>query len=356
MSSTTLRDVAEFAGVSIGTASAALNNRPTVSSETRVKVIDAAISLGYPLKEAEILAQHSELSVIGLLMKQDQGEEWTIDQFYSKVQMGVTNACSANKMSVMVSFIDVDQSNRPASWPAMLDDQRIDGLLMAGVFLEEIVTKIQHRNNIPIVLLDGYCGKKDVDTIVTDNIGGARQLMDHLFDHGHEKIGLVGWNPESPPSIQDRYLGYIGSMNRKGFSQYVEPSILIRADGYKATQRLLKRYPEITAIFACNDETALGVIDAAHAMGLNVPADLSVIGFDDIQSSHEIDPPLTTIHVHKSWMGSLGVNALIERSRNPGQPKISKVISTHLVKRQTVAFVDGKQSVGNSPLNAKENR
>jgi LacI family transcriptional regulator len=74
-------------------------------------------------------------------------------------------------------------------------------------------------------------------------------------------------------------------------------------------------------------------------MGLRIPEDLSVVGFDDIQLSHEIDPPLTTVHVHKSWMGSMGVNALIERSRNPGQPKITKVVSTHLVERSTVSFV-----------------
>lgn len=350
MPSTTLRDVAELAGVSIGTASSALNNRPTVSTDTRAKVIDAAISLGYPIKDAETLAHQNKLSVVGLLLKQDQGEEWTIDQFYSKVQMGVTNACHVNKISVMFSYVEVDRSNRPASWPIMLEDQRIDALVMAGVFLDETVSRIQRSNNIPIVLLDGYSGMKSVDSVVTDNLGGARKAMDYLFEHGHQHIGLVGWNPDSPPSIQDRYLGYVGSMNVKGYSLYVEPSILFRGGGHKATHKLLKRHPEVTAIFACNDETAIGVMDAAQEMGRRIPQDLSVIGFDDIQLSHEVEPGLTTIHVHKSWMGSMGVNTLIERSRNPGQPKITKVVATHLVERETVAFIDanGKTMVNTS--------
>jgi LacI family transcriptional regulator len=336
MSSTTLRDVAELAGVSIGTASAALNNRPTVSQEARIKVVDAAVALGYPLKEQEELARQTKLSVIGLLLKQDHGRKWEINPFYSQVQLGVTDACNRNKLSIMLGNIEVDASNRPMFWPVMLEDQRVDGLILAGVFLDETVAKIQRRTNIPIVLLDGFSGELALDSVITDNLGGARQAMSHLFSHGHRKIGLVGWNPESPPSIQDRYLGYIGAMNVHGYELFVEPSVLFRHGGYEGTKRLLTRHPEITAIFACNDETGVGVMDAAHELGLQVPDGLSVVGFDDIALPQDVDRPITTIHVHKTWMGTMTVSTLIERSRNPDQPKITKVVSTYLVDRDTV--------------------
>lgn len=337
MPSTTLRDVADLAGVSIGTASAALNNRPTVSSDTRAKVVDAAISLGYPIKETSAFIQQGQLSVIGLLMKHDQGGEWTVNQFYSQIQMGITNACNASNISVMVSFVDVDSSDRPISWPVMLNDQRLDGLVMAGIFLDETVAKIQRASHFPIVLLDGYSNNRYVDSVIPDNVGGARQVMQHLFANGHQHIGLVGWNPDSPPSVQDRYLGYVSAMNGKGYPFHIEVSSLNRENGYKAALRLLENDAQVTAIFGCNDETAIGVIDAAQEKGLRVPQDLSVVGFDDIQLSHEIDPPLTTIHVHKSWMGTIGISTLIDRARNPKQPRITRVISTHLVNRKTVA-------------------
>jgi DNA-binding LacI/PurR family transcriptional regulator len=335
-SSPTLQDVADLAGVSIGTASSALNNRPTVLPETRGRVIDAAMSLGYPIKSEMAAGVKTDLKVIGLLIKHDVGHAWRVNPFYSQIQLGIANACNANNISLMFSNIEVDQSNRPVNWPVMLTKRQVDGLILAGTFLDDTVSLIQSRVDIPMVLVDSYSTKLACDSIITDNWGGARQAVEHLIAYGHRAIGLIGWNPDSPPSIQGRKEGYMGMLSQLGLPSFIESSPLTREDGYDAALRLCAIHPEVTALFVCNDETAIGVIEGLGAIDRRVPEDVSVIGFDNIEMAQTVEPPLTTVHVHKSWMGSMGVHTLIERFANPDQPKVTKLVSTYLVERGSV--------------------
>jgi LacI family transcriptional regulator len=102
-------------------------------------------------------------------------------------------------------------------------------------------------------------------------------------------------------------------------------------------QRLMKRAPQVTAVFACNDASALGVLSGARDLGVDVPYDLSVVGFDNIAMAGEIIPALTTVHVHKTWMGILGVRQLLARAREPAHPKVTVTLDTELVIRESVA-------------------
>ena len=147
-STTTLREVAEMAGVSIGTASQALNNRPNVSPETRARVMDAAITLGY---HKDIHNNHVEnpISVIGMLVKHDYGLEVTVNPFYSHVERGVERECRLRNIGLMYSSIEVDHQNRPVIWPSMISEQRVDGLLLIGTFIEDTVEQVQRRIQNP---------------------------------------------------------------------------------------------------------------------------------------------------------------------------------------------------------------
>lgn len=333
----TLKEIAEIAGVSVGTVSAALNDRPSVSPETRARVMDIAVSLGYEVKPKISLAQDTKLQVIGLLIKHDLGLVWDINPFYSRIQLGVTNTCQRYNISLMVANIEVDASNHPVKWPAMIDQQRIDGLIMAGAFIDDTVQIVKRKLDLPIVLVDSYAPNLPCDSIVTDNTGGARKAVTYLIENGHRKIGLAGWNPLSPPSIHQRKRGYLEVLNEHGLQPFIVETELSRRGGQVAAWQLLKGTQKVTALFCCNDETAIGVLMGVRELGLSVPRDVSVIGFDNIDLAGETMPPLTTIHVHKSWMGSLGVQALIERVRNPQQPRITTVLTTDLIVRDTVA-------------------
>jgi LacI family transcriptional regulator len=336
----TLKEIAQYAGVSVGTASAALNNRSSVSPETKARVLDVAVSMGYTRQNR--LPTHTDshdVKVIGLLIKHDLGHFWEeTNPFYSRIQLGVSRACENNRISLMVGTIDVDKSNRPVSTPAMISDQQIDGLILAGTFIDDTVTFIRRKTDLPIVLIDSYAKDWLCDSVVTDNVGGARQAVRHLIELGHHRIGLVGWNPQSPPSIQERRQGYLEAILEHSLEPYIVPSELSREGGEAGAIELLSQPQRVSAIFSCNDLTGFGVIAGAQKLGLSVPHDLSLIGFDNIDLSKEITPAMTTIHIHKSWMGVMGVQLLLDRVRNPERPVVTMAVSVDLVMRNSVSI------------------
>jgi LacI family transcriptional regulator len=161
--------------------------------------------------------------------------------------------------------------------------------------------------------------------------------IEYLIERGHRHIGIVGSQDKSPPSILERRAAYLETIAAQGLESYVENSDLLKATGYSGTKNLLQRSPNVTAIFACNDEVATGVIQALRELGKRIPEDVSVVGFDNVDYTADLYPPLTTIHVHKTWLGRLGVRMLVERTKNPNQPQITSSLATHLVERQSVA-------------------
>lgn len=335
--SITLQDVAKLAGVSIGTASQALNNRPNVAQDTRTRVLDAARTLGYPFKENDNGVSDNPLSVIGLLTKHDYGFPFEVNAFYSYIQAGVESECRRHNLSLMFSNIEVDPANHPIMWPSMITEQRIDGLILAGTFIENTIGLLGQRVDIPIVLVDSYAPNLPFDSIVIDNVEGATTAVDYLIQQGHTHIGLIGWAKQSPPSIGERQIGYHRTLEAHNIStRHIEESGLNREEGYRAAKKLLQRAPEVTAIFACNDLTAIGAIHASREMGLTVPGDLSIIGFDNIDMAKEVTPSLTTIHVYKTWLGIFSVRQLIARAMNPEQPKTITHLMTDLVIRESV--------------------
>jgi LacI family transcriptional regulator len=332
----TLKEIAEIAGVSVGTVSGALNDKPTVSPETRARVMDIAVSLGYHSRNKSLNGSETKIGVIGLLVKHDLGQIWDPNPFYSRVQLGVTNTCQRHNISLMVANMEVDTSNHPIHWPAMIN-QPLDGLIMAGAFIDDTVQMVKRRSDLPVVLVDSYAPNLYCDSIVSDNVGGAHKAMQHLLESGHLRIGLVGWNPLSPPSISQRKQGYLEILAESGLSTFIAPSKLSKEGGQEAVRQLFCQVQQVTALFCCNDETALGAIATLRDLGLSVPEDVSVVGFDNIDMASETSPALSTIHVHKSWMGSLGVETLIARIQNPEQPKITTVLATDLIIRDTVS-------------------
>jgi LacI family transcriptional regulator len=345
-----LSDVAKLANVSLGTASQALNQRSNVSEETRAKVLEVAISLGY-LKDPVKTLHANELSVVGILTKHDVNLPASVNPFYSHIQAGVEQACREYGISLMVSAIEVDRSNRPVALPAMIKEQHPDGLLFIGTFLDDTIASIYRDLDIPIVLIDSYAPHLPYDSVVTDNRQGASLAVGYLIEQGHRHIGLIGAYDKSPPSILERREGYLGTLRQHNLVPHVKDSDLLKQPAYQATKDLLYASPEVTAIFACNDEVATGVMQAVRDTGRSVPNDISVVGFDNLASSADLYPPLTTVHIHKTWMGRLGVRLLVERAKHPDQPQSTTSLATHLVVRESVKNL----VTSSAPAGAKRN-
>ena len=343
MPSATLRDVAKRAGVSLGTASHALNNRASVLPETRERVLQAANALGYKPKEGN--GKPHDLTVIGMLTKHDFGAPVEINPFFSHVQLGVESECRARDISLMYANIEVNASNHPVVWPRMVTEGYVDGLIVVGTYINELVDGLKRKLNKPIVLVDSYAPAYGFDSVLIDNVNGAREAALHFLANGHRQVAILGSNPHSPPDILERRFSFIETMLEQGASVHVEDTRLLREECYPAALRLMQQRPEIRAYFGCNNDSAIGVVNAARDLGLEVPRDISIIGFDDIDLAAEIKPALTTVHVPKQWLGKLGVQRLIERAQHGDQPPLSITVATHLVERGTVARVGASKEV-----------
>lgn len=334
----TLRDIARLADVSLSTVSLVLNNKANVTPEMRERVLNAASSLGYRKKISANSPVATGLSTVGVLTKRRQHDQLITNPFYSYVVDGVERECQRHNINLMYANVEVDERNRTLSWPAMLLNDMVDGVIVVGTFLEEAIVDISRRTGRNLVLVDAYTsGETLFDTVVMDNFGGAVKAVSHLVENGHRHIGLIGSNPQSYPSVLERRMGYLAALAQHGITQqYIEDGMLQRPAAFEATVRLLRRHPQITAVFSCNDETAIGVMNAVRHLGYRVPDDISVVGFDDIDLAQEVMPPLTTIHVDKVLMGTMALRLLRDRMTDEEKAAIKTVITTQLISRESV--------------------
>jgi DNA-binding LacI/PurR family transcriptional regulator len=341
----TLRDVAEHADVALSTVSQALNNKPGVAPDMRRRILAAASEVGYRPKVTIELPLATDTKTIGLLTKRQNGDPLIINPFYSYIIAGAERECARHHISLMYANIEVDRQNRALAFPAMLVEARVDGVIVVGAFLEETIAHISTRASQNVVLVDAYTSDGNVfDSVLIDNVNGAIQAVSHLIANGHRNIGLIGSQPGSYPSILERRQGYLTTLAQHGLEPFIEDSPLWRSDAYEATHRLLARAPEITAIFACNDEVAIGVLNALQERGLRVPEDVSLIGFDNIDLVQEVTPALTTMHVDKVLMGVMAVRHLLDRASDPSRTPLKTLVTTQLIERASVRSISVQRS------------
>lgn len=338
----TLRDVAKHAAVALSTVSQVLNNKPNVSIEMRERVLRSAAELGYRQKITSNSPLVPQLETVGLVTKRRDGDALAINPFYSYIIAGVERECQRHNMNLMYGNIEVDTRNRSLNWPAMLVNEMIDGVIVVGAFLEEVIADISRRTGRNLILVDAYTSDETAfDSVLIDNFGGAMSAVTHLIENGHRHIGLIGSNPDSYPSVLERRRGYLTTLAQHNIqTHYIEEGLLERPEAFEATLRLLRRHPNITALFACNDNVAIGAINAARHLGYDVPNDLSIVGFDDIDLAQEIMPPLTTIHVDKVLMGTMALRLLRDRVSDPDRAAIKTVITTQLIVRDSVCRLE----------------
>lgn len=331
----TLRDIAREANVALSTVSQVLNNKPNVSPETRQHVLKVAAGLGYRAKIEANGTVTPQLSTVGLITKSRDDDPLIVNPFYSYIIAGAERECQRNNINLMYANIEVDSRNHALSFPAMLLDEIVDGVIVVGAFLEETIADISRRTNRNLVLVDAYASDDTAfDSVLIDNYRGAYTAVSYLLRLGHRNIGLIGSHPESYPSIIERRQGYLAAIQEYGIPPtYIEESRLNRSDAFAATLRLLKRATEVSAIFACNDNVAIGVMNAVRHLGLTIPGDISIVGFDDIDLAQEVMPPLTTMHVDKVFMGAMALRHLRDRVADPNRPAIKILMATQLIER-----------------------
>ena len=314
----TIKDVGKRAGVSIATVSLVISNHSRISTPTKNKVLKAIKELNYyPSRSAKGLVTKTTKN-IGFILTDDHFLK--TEPFYTNIFLGTEFVTRGSDYYVLLATINTNFSEED-SLPRFLLERSVDGVIIAGkvplLFLEKL-----SKSKIPKIFVDYYPTSGDNNVVLIDNIRGGLYATQHLIDYGHKEIAFVGGDI-THPSISDRLTGYKQALERNSVTInsnniITDEDYPARQNGYNATQKLLTRNSNITAIFTCNDAMAIGVMQYCVDNGIKIPDDISLVGFDDVEADLLLNPPLTTIRVPKVEMGSeamkLMVNVLKEKS------------------------------------------
>jgi LacI family repressor for deo operon, udp, cdd, tsx, nupC, and nupG len=331
----TIHEVAKRAGVSIATVSRVMSGQKhAVSPVTRARVMGAVDSLGYQpnsaaknlrtLRSGKILVTVPDIS----------------NPFFSPILQGIEDAALREGYSVLLGDTQHDES-REERYARMLGKKEADGLIFLGHRLPTEVTRLRQVSAgsfAPVVNGCEFSPGLGVPSVHIDNSRASFEAMDHLYTLGHRRIGVVT-GPLVSALSRDRLHGTTLRARDAGAERTLT---VLSGDfsiesGVDAGGRLLDQAAVPTAIFCFNDEMAIGVMDAARRRGLNVPTDLSVVGFDDIRFSRHLSPPLTTIAQPMRAIGEGCVQLLLEILRGQSVAPVSVTLPHRLVVRATTA-------------------
>ena len=327
----TIKDVARESGVNISTVSRALNNSYGVSHQTREHVAAVAARLNYrPNRVARGLVTGRSHS-LGLILSDIR------NPFFAEVARGAEDAARAGNCDLVLCNSDLD-ADKQMHYVRSLLEKRIDGILMNSVSALSREQQAQlTASDVPIVLLNRPASNREFSTVCADNEAGGAMAARYLLGLGHRKIAhLTG--PKQHGNLSDRTRGFVRTLQaaKNAIHPIVRYGKFNFAGGADLTRKLLDAHPDITAIFAANDVMAFGVVKAALERGLRIPEDLSLIGFDNIEFSGIVHPPLTTIHQPKYEMGQAAVEILLRMARERDKRIAEhRLLGVEMIERQS---------------------
>jgi len=333
----TIKDVARKAGVAVGTVSRVVNNRPDVNEELRALVLRTAEELNYrPNARARSLARNSSTLLSFILSNRD-----FLHPFHSHVLQGVQEFCEEAGYFVMYTRFRYASELKPADIalpPVLQIHGMTDCVVLAGVNYENFTQALEARDIPYILLANNFVSSKPRppwDQVRFDDAAGAAEATRYLIQLGHKHIWYIG--DVALPWYRTRYSAYAREMekaNLKARAQTLALSDDRFVNGLKSVQALLDQKAPLTAIFAGTDDVAFGAWEALRQRGLEVPRDVSLIGFDDQQGALRV-PSLTSVRVDTSEVGRQLAKMAIAKiaARDKAIPEV--LLATKLMKRET---------------------
>lgn len=331
----TIRDVAREAGVSVATVSRVLNDSGAVREETRRRIEDVARRLRYTPNSAARSLSTRKTRTIGVLLPDLHGE------FFSEVIRGIDQVVQAAGWHLLVSSSHNEQAAIEAALRAMRG--RVDGLLVMTPDLDPHALAANLPEQLPVVLLNCGVDDRTYDSVNIDNYAGARAEAEHVLGLGHRRIGLIT-GPERNHDARERLRGVLDVLAAAGAAPRTEwrvPGDFSERSGYEAAERILAAADRPTALIAANDSMAIGALGALRERGIRVPAEMTVVGFDDIPIARYVAPPLTTVRVTIPALGERSTRRLFAAMRSNGRQEcVQELLPTELVVRNSCAAVE----------------
>jgi LacI family transcriptional regulator, galactose operon repressor len=323
----TIQDVAKTAGVSVSTVSRVLNGKLDVASETQDRIRSVIDDLGYTTNLAARSMRSFKKNMVGLIMPD------IAYPFAVEVMKGVNRAIAESEFDLIVYTTgDVRKSGRASheqKYVSLLNNSITDGTIIVAPVTGEFSTEA------PIVSIDPLMSDPNYPSVHATNHQGATEVMNYLMGLGHKRIGFISGRAELESSNR-RWMGYRDALEQAGLP--VAEELIASGDyttetGVKCARELLSLEKRPTAIFASNDQTAMGVFQAAQEMGVRIPEDLSVVGFDNIMDSKYMG--LTTVDQFISEMGFVATQMLIKLINGEALDSQTYKMQTRLVVRNS---------------------
>jgi LacI family transcriptional regulator len=332
-----LRDVARQAKVSVATVSMVLNDNPRISRATHMKVQRLIEKLGYqPNRLAQSLSSRYT-NVLAVMLPALRHA--FADAYFGELLSGICDR--AGKMGYKVMLEQAKPEFIKERKHIQIFERRyVDGILCLGVndrhhFLEDF-----KDGRYPMLVVDNRFPQWELDYAACDYRSGAEQVMNYLLQLGHRKVAMIRGAEEISTSREVRSVYSEKLEQASGITPddtWIEDGRYTEDGGAEATGTLLARHPDLTAIFAGNDKMAIGALRYLKLHNIDVPGQVSVVGFDDMQHSAFVSPSLTTVHLPLYQVGLLACEKLIERIHGRSE-KVGETLSTHLVVRESTAM------------------
>jgi LacI family transcriptional regulator len=324
----TIREVAARAGVSVATVSKVINSRYGVAASTSARVRGVIEELGYSASLTAQSLRNSRTNVIGVLI----GD---IEPYNIQLLRGVAEGVRGTGFELVVYSACRGTPEEQAGWErhalARLSGTLVDGALIVTPTIVDL------RYGAPIVAVDPHTGPETLPTVDADNLRGGALATEHLLSLGHRRVGMLTGRSDLL-SAQLREQGYRSAMAAAGVpvdEDLVQTGGFVAKTAAAAARRLLESAERPTAIFAANDVSAIATVETARQLGLRVPDDLSVVGFDNVPESALCTPPLTTVEQPIPTMGRRAVELLLQLIRDEVPESTHIRLETTLVVRQS---------------------
>lgn len=352
-SAPTITDVAEQAGVSIKTVSRVLNREPGVHEQTRENVLKVVAALNYRPKLSARSLAGARSYLLGMLYYDPSAA------FVGGIQKAAAVRCREAGYHLVVESLENDAADIGEQVDRMVSALRPDGMVLIPPICDNAqVLATLRATRTPCVLISPGGTGHGMARVAMDDELAAEELTNLLISLGHQRIGCIQGAPDQAASGL-RFSGFQRALAAHGLS--LDPALVHVGDftfpsGVEGAHRLLSRRNPPTAVFASNDDMALGVLAAAQRLGMQVPADLSIVGFDDSPAASLVWPPLTTVRQPLAEMARVAVEMLTERAApgdeegaSAGAEPPSRVIAHELVVRDSTAAPRPVARAGNTP-------
>ena len=326
-----IKDVAREAGVSIATVSRVINKVDVVNEDTKKRVNEAIDKLNYsPNIVAQSLKTQRSRS-IGILVPDISS------QVYPEIVRGAEDVANMYDYSIILCNSDFD-IQKEKKYIKVMKEKMVDGLLYMSSSLDPEILQYIKDINMKTVLVESTEDEKTLPSVTIDNRQAAHEAVKLLIDKGHKKIAYIGIKKERRNAWAKRYDGYVDALNEAGIP--VEESLCFYGDlkaqtGYKGINTILEMN-KVDAVFCASDEIAMGVINALRDKGINVPDDVSVMGFNDIYEASIFYPKITTVAQPFYDMGSVSMRILVKKLRNEPGDQEHFVLPYQIIERDTV--------------------